>query len=47
MYDLLHVELVNDSRKQFDQSWEEALMALEKEPEANLWEGLYHRQLEN
>ena len=46
MNDLLNVELVNDSLKRFDQSWEETLMALEKEPEGDLVQGLYRRQLE-
>ena len=38
--------LVIDKLNKCDQVWEETLMALEKEPEADLLEGLHHRQLE-
>ena len=44
--DLLNIELVNDKLKQFDDAWEETLMALEEEPEEDLLEGFYSRQLE-
>ena len=46
MNDLLNIDLVSDNLKEFDQAWEETLMALEKEPEVDLVEGLHHRQLE-
>ena len=46
MNDLLNTEMVNDNLKKFDHSWEETVMELVKEPEADLAEGLYHRQLE-
>ena len=46
MNDLLNIEVVNDILKKFDQAWEETLMALEKEPEADLVEDLHQRQLE-
>ena len=45
MDDLLNLELVNDNRTKFDEACEEILMALEKEPEEDLLEGLYHRRL--
>ena len=45
--DLFMKELINGALKKFDQAWEEeTFMALEKEPEADLLEGLFHRQLQ-
>ena len=46
MNDLLDIELVNDSLKKFDSSWEETLTALEKRPEASLLAGHHRRQVE-
>ena len=43
---MLNIELVNDNLKKFDQACDETLLALEKEPEADLLEGIYHRQLD-
>ena len=40
----LNIVLVNDSLKKFDLSWEGTLLALVKAPEADLLEGLHHRQ---
>ena len=34
--DLLHIELVHENLRKLDQAWEEPLMALEEEPEADL-----------
>ena len=42
---LLNIKLVNDNHEKFEPSWEEPLIALEKEPQGDLLEGLYHRQL--
>ena len=35
MIELLHIELVNDNLKIFDQGWAEHLMALDMEAEAD------------
>ena len=43
---LLNIELVNGNLKRLGQAWEETLMALEKEPKADLLDGLRHRQWE-
>ena len=40
MHDLHNIELVNNNFEKFDQGWVETLMALEKETEADLLEGL-------
>ena len=45
--ELLNIELFNDNLIQFDQAWEETVMAPEQEPEEDLWEGLQHRQLDD
>ena len=37
MNDLLNIEVINDHLKEFDQSWDEALMALEKETEGDVF----------
>ena len=44
--ELPHIELFNDNLKIFDDAWERILMALDKAPEEDCLEGLYHRQLE-
>ena len=46
MNDKLNIECVDDNLKTFDEARQETLLALEKEPEADLMEGLYHQQLE-
>ena len=46
MNDTRSILLVNDNLKKFDQAWEESLMALEKEPEEDPLEGLYHRRVD-
>ena len=43
----LSIELRSDNLKKFDEAREETLMAMEKELDRNLLDGLYCRQLEN
>ena len=47
LYDLLNMEFRRDSLKMFDQAWEEmTLMGMEKNPEHDFIDSLYHCQLE-